>query len=118
MRTTHAKPDSAVRRSGHGLKIPANRSIGGARHCAEAIIFVYAMKAYGGMEVQLHQLLTSALYVGVCSTSFNDPGKVISGVQYVEGRIDSRADLYSWENRKGSFPCRDKNHDSPANRDM
>ena len=48
----------------------AKRSIGVARHCAEAVIFVHAMKAYGREEVQLCQLLTSALYGCVWQISF------------------------------------------------
>ena len=46
-----AKPESVVLMSAQGLNIPANRSIGGAQYCAEAVIFVHAMKTYGGREV-------------------------------------------------------------------
>jgi hypothetical protein len=55
------------------------------------------MKAYGGVKVQLHAVLTFALGAGECSVSF--PGR------FIHGWVGSRADLNKVEKREISVPA-------------
>jgi hypothetical protein len=61
------------------------------------------MKAYGGVDVQIHIFLTSALAGGEWSASRPSrftPGKKIPGTHWIEGWVDARAGLDDVEKRK------------------
>jgi hypothetical protein len=49
------------------------------------------MKTYGGVDVQIHIFLTSALVGGEWSVS--RPGRFTPGTQYIGGRVDPRVGL-------------------------
>jgi len=65
------------------------------------------MKAYGGVEVQLHSFLTSALDGGEWSTS--RPSRFIPGKEppfpSIEGWVGPRVSLDVMEKREISRPC-------------
>jgi hypothetical protein len=56
------------------------------------------MKAYGGMDVQSHIFLTSALAGGEWSASC--PGRFTPGTHWIGGWVDPRGGLDDLENRK------------------
>jgi hypothetical protein len=58
------------------------------------------MKAYGGVYVQIHIFLTSALVGGEWSASRPGrftPGEVTPGIHCVGGWVDTRAGLHNME---------------------
>jgi hypothetical protein len=67
----------------------------------------YAMKAYGGMDVQIHIFLTSALAGGEWSASrpgrFTPRGKA-PGTHWIRGWVGPRAGLDDLEKRKYLTP--------------
>jgi hypothetical protein len=61
------------------------------------------MKAYGGVEVQIHIFLTSTLVGGECSASRPcrfTPREKAPGTQCIGGLVDRRAKLNDIEKRK------------------
>jgi hypothetical protein len=56
------------------------------------------MKAYGGVDMQIHILLTSALVGGEWSAS--RPGRITPGTHLIGGWVDPRAGLDDVEKRK------------------
>jgi hypothetical protein len=63
------------------------------------------MKAYGGVDVQIHILFTSALAAGEWSASRYAPAALYSGerapgIHSIGGWVDPRAGLDDIENRK------------------
>jgi hypothetical protein len=56
------------------------------------------MKAYGGVDVQIHIFLTSALAGGQWSASL--PGRITPGTHWIGGWVDPRAGLDDVEKRK------------------
>jgi hypothetical protein len=61
------------------------------------------MKAYGGVDVQIHILLTSALVRHEWSASWPgrfNPGERASGSHWIGGWVGSRAGLFDLEKRK------------------
>jgi hypothetical protein len=56
------------------------------------------MKAYGGVDVQIHVFLTSALVGGEWSAL--RPGRFTSGTHWIRGWVDPRAGLDDVEKRK------------------
>jgi hypothetical protein len=61
------------------------------------------MKAYGGVDVQIHIFLTSALAGGEWSASRPDhfnPGERAPGTHWIGGWVDPRAGLDDVEKRK------------------
>jgi hypothetical protein len=71
------------------------------------------MKAYGGMDVQIHIFLTSALFGGEWSASrlgrFT-PKERARGTHWIGGWVDPRAGQNDLEKRN-SWPYRDSNFD-------
>jgi hypothetical protein len=64
---------------------------------------VVAMKAYGGVDVQIHVFLTSALAEGEWSASrqvASTPGKKATGTHWIGGWVDPRAGPDDVERRK------------------
>jgi hypothetical protein len=62
-----------------------------------------AMREYGGVDVQIHIFLTSALALGEWSTSRPGrftPGKRSPGIHWIGGSVDPRAGLDNLEKRK------------------
>jgi hypothetical protein len=61
------------------------------------------MKTYGGVHVQIHVFLTSALVGGEWSASrpgLSTPGERASATNWIGGWVDPRAGLDDVENRK------------------
>jgi hypothetical protein len=58
----------------------------------------YAVKTYGGVDVQIHVFLTSALIGGEWSTS--RPGPFTPGTHWVRGWVDLRTGLDDVEKKK------------------
>jgi hypothetical protein len=61
------------------------------------------MKAYGGVDVEIHIFLTSALAGGECSASRPGrftPGERAPGTHWMGGWVDPRAGLDDVEKRK------------------
>jgi hypothetical protein len=61
------------------------------------------MKTYGGVDIYIHVLLTSALVGGESSASRPDrftPGKRAAGTHWLRGWVDPRAGLNDLEKRK------------------
>jgi hypothetical protein len=56
------------------------------------------MEAYGGVDVQIHDFLTSALVVGEWSAS--RPGHFTPGTHWIRGWVSPRAGLDDVEKRK------------------
>jgi hypothetical protein len=64
----------------------------------------YAMKTYGGVDVQIHVFLTSKLYGDEWSSS--RPMEITAGVQWIGGWMGRRVSLGSAEYRNVSWPLR------------
>jgi hypothetical protein len=65
------------------------------------------MKAYGGVDVQIHVFLTSALFGGKWSASRPGrftPGKRATGTHWIGGWVDPRTGLDDMEKRKFFTP--------------
>jgi hypothetical protein len=63
----------------------------------------YAMKVYGGVDVQIHVFLTSALVGGEWSGSSPGrftPGETAPCTHWIGGWVDPRAGLHDVEKRK------------------
>jgi hypothetical protein len=63
-------------------------------------VVLYVMKAYGGVDVQTHIFLTSALVGGEWSASRPGrftPGERASGTHWIGGWVDPRARLNNKE---------------------
>jgi hypothetical protein len=61
------------------------------------------MKAYGGVNVQIHIFLTSALVGDEWSASRNGhftPGEIVPGTHWIGGWVDPRVGLDDFEKRK------------------
>jgi hypothetical protein len=70
--------------------------------CPCAIIKHYEMKAYGGVDVQIHVVLTSALVGGQWSASRPyrfTPGERAPGIHWIRGLVGPRAGLDDVESR-------------------
>jgi hypothetical protein len=63
----------------------------------------YAMKTYGGLDVQIHVFLTSALagdeWSASCTSRFN-PGETAPSTHWIGGWVSPRAGLDNVEKRK------------------
>jgi hypothetical protein len=65
------------------------------------------MKAYGGVDVQIHIFLTSVLAGGEWSASRTGrltPGETAPGTDWLGGWVDPRAGLEDVEDRKLTLP--------------
>jgi hypothetical protein len=60
-----------------------------------SLIKHYAMKTYGGVDVYIHVILTSALLGGECTAS--DPGRFTPGTHWMGGWLGPRAGLDEME---------------------
>ena len=66
---------------------------------------MHAIKAYGGLESELHSFLTSAL----CRFT---PRDSTPGAYWVGGMVERRGGLFALEKRKPPCSCRKSNRDS------